>query len=93
MEFSSVENERMIPQQAISTVSTVDDIETYILDIAGARERGVLTCIDLPAGERGRAMRDLSMMGITAGSLFPGLDGACRELRERFFDLQLWSGE
>jgi len=25
-------------------------------------------------------------MGITAGSLFPGLDGACEELRERFFE-------
>jgi hypothetical protein len=30
-------------------------------------------------------MHDLSAMGITAGALFPGLDGACEELRERFF--------
>jgi hypothetical protein len=32
-------------------------------------------------------MRELSVMGITAGSLFPGLDGACEELKERFFRL------
>jgi hypothetical protein len=37
--------------------------------------------------ERPLVMRELSVMGITAGSLFPGLDGACEELRERFFQL------
>jgi hypothetical protein len=30
-------------------------------------------------------MQELSMMGLTAGSLFPGFDGACEELRERNF--------
>jgi hypothetical protein len=32
-------------------------------------------------------MRELGYMGITAGSLFPGIDGACEELRERNFDI------
>jgi len=32
-------------------------------------------------------MEDLSYMGITAGSLFPGLDGTCEELRERNFSV------
>ena len=31
-------------------------------------------------------MEELSFMGITAGSMFPGLDGACEELREKMFD-------
>jgi hypothetical protein len=86
MEFSSVENERMIPQQAVSAVSTIDDIETYLINMKGSREAGVLSAIDIAASERRRVMRELAMMGITAGSLFPGLDGACRELRERMFD-------
>jgi hypothetical protein len=30
-------------------------------------------------------MRELALMGITAGALFPGLDGSCEELRERLF--------
>jgi hypothetical protein len=30
-------------------------------------------------------MRELSFMGITAGALFLGLDGACEELAERNF--------
>jgi hypothetical protein len=32
-------------------------------------------------------MRELDLMGINAGSLFPGLDGACQQLKERFFEL------
>jgi len=30
-------------------------------------------------------MRDLAFMGITAGSMFPGIDGVCEELREKNF--------
>jgi hypothetical protein len=41
--------------------------------------------IDLPVSERSIVARDLAMMGITAGSLLPGLDGACEQLKERFF--------
>ena len=41
--------------------------------------------IDLPVRERKIAMQELSYIGITVGSLFSGLDEACRELNERFF--------
>jgi hypothetical protein len=46
-----------------------------------------LWAIDLPVGDRRQVVRDLSYMGITAGSLFPGLDGACEELTERNFEV------
>jgi hypothetical protein len=45
-----------------------------------------LTAIDIPASERDAAMDDLRFMGITAGSMFPGIDGVCEELRERNFN-------
>jgi len=32
-------------------------------------------------------IRELGYMGITAGAMFPGLDGACEELRERNSDI------
>ena len=76
----------MIPQQSISSVTNVDDIETYIRSLE-TPEQLYLQIIDLPVRERPLVMRELSVMGITAGSLFPGLDGACEELRERFFRL------
>lgn len=82
-EFPAIENERMIPQQAASTITNVDDIETYVLrKCPGSR---TLFAVDLPVGERSEVVRELGYMGITAGSLFPGLDGACEELKERYF--------
>jgi hypothetical protein len=86
MEFIAIDNERLTPQQSISSVTNVDDIETYIRSMEGA-EKQFLRIVDLPKSERPSVMKELSVMGITAGSLFPGLDGACEELRERFFDL------
>lgn len=84
-EFIAIENERMIPQQAVSTVTNVDDIETYLKHMEEQTHETYLTAIDLPKRDRQRVMRELSYMGITAGALFPGLDGACEELTERNF--------
>ena len=87
-EFLAIENERMIPQQAASTVTNVDDIEAYVRskERSGSRQP-YLTAIDLPVRDRKQVIRELSYMGITSGSLFPGLDGACEELRERNFEI------
>ena len=86
IEFVAIENERLIPQQGISTITNIDDVETYIRTQEGRSGKVYLAAFDLPAAERAKVMRELSYMGITAGSLFPGLDGACEELRERNFD-------
>ena len=86
-EFIGIENERMIPQQAASTLTNVDDIESYIKDKESTKGKKYLSAIDLPVCERKKVIHELSYMGITAGSLFPGLDGACEELRERNFEL------
>jgi len=85
-EFIAIENERMIPQQAASTVTNIDDIESYIRSKETA-EKTYLWAIDLPVSQRREVANDLRYMGITAGSLFPGLDGMCEELKERNFEL------
>jgi hypothetical protein len=81
----AINNPRMVPQQALSTITNVDDIEHFI----GFHERRVgkrfVQVIDLPAADRNQIMHELSLMGITAGSMFPGLDGACEQLKERNF--------
>lgn len=86
MEFLAIDNERMIPQQSASSVANIDDIESYIKS-KDDKDKKYMHVIDLPMSERTKVMRELSCMGITAGSLFPGLDGACEELRERFFEI------
>lgn len=84
-EFIALENERLVPQQAVSTVTNIDDTEGYIHFKESQNGKNYLTAITLQKKNRQQVVRELSYMGITAGSLFPGLDGACEELRERYF--------
>ena len=75
----------MIAQQAVTTFSNMDDIESFIKYREGLNKEKYLTVIELPKKERKKVMNDLSYMGITAGALFPGLDGVCKELKEKYF--------
>lgn len=86
-EFLAIENERMIPQQAASTVTNIDDIEKYIQDCEKANNKTYLQAFDLPLKERDTVIQELRFMGITAGAMFPGLDGACEELKDRNFEI------
>lgn len=86
-EFIAIENERMIPQQAASTVTNIDDIESYISICEQASNKTYLQAFDLPLKERDKVIQELRFMGITAGSMFPGLDGACEELKDRNFEI------
>jgi hypothetical protein len=83
----AIENTRMIPQQGISTITNVDDVESYIRHIEQVRQKTYLQVVDLPVQERPMVINDLYQMGITAGSMFPGLDGACEALREQYFPI------
>jgi hypothetical protein len=86
----AIENERLIPQQAVALYSNVDDIEEYLQ----GRENNLgivephLRALDIPVSERETVFNELRYMGITAGALFPGVDGACEELKERSFPLR-----
>ena len=86
-EFIGIENVRMVPQQSASTVTNIDDMESYIGYQEKQHSKEYLWAIDLPMKQRKLIIEELSYMGITSGTLFPGLDGACEELKERYFDL------
>jgi hypothetical protein len=81
-----IDNERSLPQQALSTITNIDDIEGYILDCETSRQARYLQAFDLPCREKDSVLRELRLMGITAGSLFPGYDGICADLRSQLFD-------
>lgn len=86
MDFISVDNPRPVPQQATTTVTNISDIEHYLLNKGIQANIDFIDAIDIPASERENAMLDLQYMGITAGSMFPGIDGACEEMREKYFN-------
>ena len=80
-------NPRMIQQQALATLTNVDDLESYIRNREMENDKIYLRAIDLHYSSRAEVMKDLDMMGITAASLFPGIDGVCKYQRERLFDV------
>ena len=86
-EFLAIENERQIPQQALTLVTSIDDIESYIFRQQEKKSKKYLTAIDMPVSERATVIRELTYMGLQAGALFPGFDGICEELKERNFQL------
>ncbi len=85
MEFISIDNPRLVPQQGVTTVTNVVDIEEFILEKARGDSKNYLTAIDILANERETVMQELRFMGISAGSMFPSIDGVCEELRELNF--------
>lgn len=85
LEALAIENERALPQQALSSITNVDDIESYIAERERDMSRSYIRVFDLPYTERDEVIKELRLMGITAGSMFPGFDGACEELRSRLF--------
>jgi hypothetical protein len=83
LEFIAMDNDRLVPQQSISMITNVDDVESFIRQ--QDQTRTFLRAIDLPVADRRQAIVELSYMGITAGSLFPGVQGTCEEFAERNF--------
>jgi hypothetical protein len=84
-EFEPHDNPRHSPQQSRHTLSNVADIGGFIQIVGDQQKFEYLKAIDIPASERDLALKDLRYMGITAASLFPGIDGACMALKERLF--------
>ena len=85
VEFLNIENPRAGPQQAVSTATNIDDVEAFIRIVEQQHKMTLLKAYDLPLSEREKVMNDLSLMGITAASVFPGLDGTCEAVKNRMF--------
>jgi hypothetical protein len=79
-------NSRALAQQSVLSFTNVDDIE-FLIDLKERRHKcDFLTCYDLPKTEREAVLKELRLMGITAATLFPGVDGICQSLKQRYFE-------
>jgi len=78
-------NPRYYPQQSIAAFSNVEDIEGFVGSFEAKHNRVYLTRIDIHANERAHVEDDLRFMGITPSTLFPGFEGACKDLRAEMF--------
>jgi hypothetical protein len=87
LESLVIENERALPQQALSTITNVDDIESHIRKFEKLNDKTFLSAFDIDHGEREKILRELGLMGITPATLFPGIQGACEDMKNRMFGL------
>jgi len=85
LQLQSRDNQRAFPQQAMVTYSNVLRIENFIRYHEEQSGEKVLTIIDIPYSDRDKAMQELQIMGVTSASLFPGIDGVCKALKEQYF--------
>lgn len=77
-------NPRILPQQSMVTFSNVEDVERFLLYLEQRRGEQIIRAYDIVDDCAG-ILSELRVMGIHAGSMYPGLDGACQSLAEKNF--------
>jgi len=85
LETLAIQNPRILPQQGVTTLTTVLDVESHLLDAGKKGEKLLIDAFDIPYFERDKVLSELKLMGITRGTLFPGLDGICSDLKSKRF--------
>ena len=92
MTISARHNPRLYAQQGQFLVTNVADLEAFIHFAETRTKERYLFAADVPASFAGEALEDLAFMGLTAGTMFPGLDGVGRMIRhEMSFKMPLLS--
>ncbi|WP_415403663.1 FRG domain-containing protein [Tateyamaria sp. SN3-11] len=87
VEALSIENERAVPQQAVLTLTNIEDVEMHLLQLEHYTGE-FLTAFDIPRSEAHVALSNLRLMGITEATLFPGVDSICSTLKKQNFTFQ-----
>jgi hypothetical protein len=75
-------NPRMHAQQGKFIVTNIVDLESYLIDFSRKVNFSVLFAADVKVSCAYDALQDLKYMGLTAGTLFPGLDGTSRMMKQ-----------
>lgn len=71
LDFVAIDNDRMVPQQALSSVTNIDDIETFINLSEAKNAKQYLQIIDLPVSERPKGNVGFERYGHYGGSDVP----------------------
>ena len=81
LSISGRNNPRLYAQQGKFVVTNVVDLERHLCDMQKGRSTLDLMAADVPIACAADALQDLKFMGLTAATMFPGLDGVCRMMR------------
>lgn len=83
LKISARHNARLYAQQGQFIVTNLKDLEPFIRQLEIENNETYLLAADVPISCASEALEDLAFMGLTAASLFPGLDGVGRMLKHQ----------
>lgn len=78
-------NPRLYAQQGLFMVTNAANVEHILLEAGKARGIEYLVAADVPIKFASEALEDLMYMGLTAATMFPGLDGVCRMMKNSMY--------
>jgi hypothetical protein len=81
LSIGPLHNPRLSAQQGGFMVTNIGDLEAHIRGIEARIGFTHLFAADLPASLAPEVLRDLKFMGLTAATMFPGLDGIGRMIK------------
>ncbi len=84
-ELPGFDNPRLLPQQSVVSFANIHDIEFEIKYIEQKSGNKILKIYDLNANMCDEALRELDLMGINEATMFPGIDGTCKNLARKYF--------
>lgn len=76
-------NPRLYAQRGHFLVTNVANLESFICGIDVGAKTTHLFAADIPIKCAATALEDLTFMGLTAATMFPGLDGVCRMMKHQ----------
>ncbi|MEX8517464.1 MAG: FRG domain-containing protein [Leptothrix sp. (in: b-proteobacteria)] len=79
--ISSRHNARLRAQQGRFLVTNIANLGAWLRTTERRLGERFLYAVDIPVSCATEALQDLAFMGLTAATMFPGLDGVCRALR------------
>jgi len=81
LSISPRNNPRLNAQQGRFLVTNVEDLESYLANHEMKTGVKALVAVDVPIKCAEEALDDLYFMGLSASTMFPGLDGVCRMMK------------
>ena len=83
LSISALHNPRLLAQQGRFLVTNTKNVESFIHFREAEDKKTYLYATDIPIQLATEALEDLAFMGLTAATMFPGLDGMGRMIRHQ----------
>lgn len=85
LQIGPLRNPRLYAQQGLFMVTNSVNVEHVLLEAGAAEDLEYLIAADVPVSAATEALQDLKYMGLTAATMFPGLDGVCRMMKQSMY--------